>query len=142
MLIVGKNKTNEFWTERTFWAHLFILFSIFVYLYSPLLDYARGQHVHSRQHTHIPVKLLRDQPQYHHLHHIGDGHNHSASEEADDYICTLEFDGLILLTIFATFETCIHQPIRNVFIYTLELDGTDMILKGRPPPNPPPRLLA
>ncbi len=128
-----KNGSNEFWNTKAFWGHLFILLAIFVYLYSPLLNHASGQHIHSRPHTHIPVNFSL------HQHSAHDGHFHADSELADDYICALEFDGLLLLSLFVTLDDYTDQPAQNVFIYPLKTSSINLISDGQPPPHPPPR---
>ena len=132
MGIATKYSSNEFWNKSAFWGHLFILFAIFVYLYSPLINYASGQHIHSRPHTHIPVSFNPFQ------HSIDDGHFHAESE-SDEYICALEFDGLILLSLFVTLNESTDHIIPNVFVYQLETNSINLISDGQPPPNPPPR---
>lgn len=135
MLIASDKQPALLWSKRNFWFHLFILFTIFVYLYSPLFDYALGHHIHTRPHNHISVKLV---PHGDHFHLFDDG-AHAESAAADEHICTLDFAGLILLGLFITFIAYTRQPIRNVFVYSLETSWSEIILNGRPPPNPPPR---
>ncbi|MFK7801144.1 MAG: hypothetical protein AB8G95_05915 [Anaerolineae bacterium] len=135
MLIASNKQPLQFWTKRDFWFHLFILFAIFAYLYSPLFDYAMGHHIHTRPHNHIPVKLI---PHGDHFHFFGDG-SLVESEAADDHICTLDFAGLILIGLFVIFIACIRRPIRNAFIFAIETTWLEMILIRQPPPIPPPR---
>lgn len=136
MLIASNKPPVPFWAKRDFWFHLFILCAIFAYLYSPLFDYAMGHHIHTRPHNHIPVKLIKHGDHYHFF---NDG-SHAASESTDDHICTLDFAGLILLGLFLTFIAYTRQPIRNIFVYSLGTSWAEIILNGRPPPYPPPRL--
>ena len=138
MRVTGDIQSIGFWSKKDFWVHSLILFSVLIYLYSPLFDHALGRHVHARPHNHIPVKLIQHGD---HFHIIGD-FSHGELETTDDHICSLDFAGLILFGIFVTFIASNSLPIQNVFVYKIEIDWKEIILNGRPPPNPPPRSLS
>ena len=138
MIIASDKKPTSFWSERDFWFHLLILFAVFVYLYSPLLDHSFDHYTHSRPHNHIPVKLVKHGDHYH----LSGDTSHAGSATADEHICSLDFTGLILLSLFIAFIVCGSQTVRNVLVYKIETDSAEIVLNERPPPNPPPRSLS
>lgn len=136
MFIANDKKPKNVWGEGNFWFHLLILFAVFVYLYSPLLDYTLGHHTHSRPHHHIPVKLVQHGDHYHHLGDI----SHAGSAVVEEHICSLDFTGLILLSLFIAFIACGSQSVQNIFIFKIETPRIAIVLNEQPPPSPPPRL--
>jgi hypothetical protein len=130
---------QKFWLMKKgrVWLQLFLIASLFLYFYSPLLDHWTGNSHYGRPHTHIPIKpnlLLKPAPE-------SGSNGLDDDEHEENVLCILDINALLSVVLSNVNPAWLLDFATNA---SLVLDFHEVFVSAAPiflsSSDPPPRI--